>query len=151
MVNLANFRPRRPLIPCGWEERHAPILDGSRTAIVELWSGPADGTPEWVYDPTTKAEVRNHGTRLHADGTITARIQRLGTGTETEAGAQDVTIRTYLIALPRHISDGLTPHARVHVTEINDDHMQGRWLQVIDIQGGSLRFERHLIALDNLG
>lgn len=149
MVNVANYRPRPGLhvIPPTWEQHHKLTVDGTRTATVEIWSGPEDGR-DWVYDPATKTSVRDHGTLL-AGGT--ARIQRLLTEDTQPAGEQNVTTRRYLVTLDRNISDHLTTDARVKVLTSGDPILEGRYLSVLDIQGGSLRFERDLICLDNLG
>lgn len=148
MVNVANYRPRPGLavIPPEWEQHHKLTVDGTRTATVEIWSGPADGQ-EWVYDPVTKTSVRNHGTLL-AGGT--ARIQRILTEDTQPAGEQDLTTRRYLVTLDRNISGDLTILSRVKVIASGDPLIDGRYLSVLDIQSGSLRFERDLICLDNL-
>lgn len=154
MVDLTRYRPlprrRGGLIPDGWERYHARAVAGSRTAEVELWTGPQSGEPEWLFDPVKKTETRNRGRRLYPDCTIWARIQRLVSEDGATAGEQAVTARRYLIALDREVSDGLNPNALVHVICSGDDYLDDRWLSVVDIQGGSLRFERHLVALDHL-
>ena len=139
-----------PLIPHGWQERHGQAVAGSRTAEVQLWTGPSAGEPEWVWDEAARSETRNRGERLLPDHLITARLQRLVTEDIQPAGEQDVTSRRYLVALDREISDGLNPDMLVHVIDAGDPYLDGRWLSVVDIQGGSLRFERHFVALDNL-
>lgn len=150
MVNASGYRPRPGLavIPTGWEQHHKPVADGTRTATVELWSGPIGG-PEWLYDRAAKTEVRNHGTRLHPGVTITARVQRLREEDDATAGQQDIATRRYLITLDRDLADALTLTGRVRVVDC-DPYLDGRYLSIVDIQGGSLRFERDLICLDNL-
>ena len=148
MVNVAAYQPRQALdalIPPGWQVRHSDALDGSRTAAVEVWSGPADGTPEWVYSPATKTEARNHGTLLSSP---TARIQRLLTEQEQASGEQDVTTRRYLVALPQAAT--VTLGNRIKVIDSGDPLLDGRYLSVVDVQGGSLRFERHAVCVDNM-
>lgn len=147
MVNTAGFQPRDgiALIPDGFEAHGAASLDGTHTADVELWTGPADGAPEWSYDPATKTETRNHGTLVTY---AQARLQRLLSENEQPAGEQDVTTRRYLVVLPWDASWVTT---RTHVKVLSGDPLlEGRWLSVLDAQGGSLRFERHLICLNNL-
>lgn len=147
-MNMAAFAPREgiTLIPDGFQAHGATALEGSHTADVELWSGPEDGAPEWIFNPDTGTEARNHGTRT---ATATARIQRLLSEAETAAGEQDVTSRRYLVALPWDAST-VTTRSRVKVLASGDPLLDGRFLSVLDAQGGSLRFERHLICLDNL-
>lgn len=148
MVNTAAFQPRDgiSLIPEGFQSHGAAAVSGSRTADVELWTGPADGEPDWVYSPATKTEVRNHGEMVTY---AQARIQRLLSEAEQPVGEQDVTTRRYLVALPW---DASWVTLRIHVKVLTGDPLlEGRWLSVADAQGGSLRFERHLICVDNLG
>lgn len=146
VVNLAGWQPRDglTLLPDGWEQHNAAPLNGTRTADVEVWSGPADGEPEWVY--TAGTETRNHGTLIASP---TARIQRLLSEDEQPAGEQEVTTRRYLVALPRDLAE-VTTRARIKVVDSGDAHLDGHYLSVADVQGGSLRLERHLICLDNL-
>lgn len=148
MVNTSAYQPRQALdalIPPGWQARHSDALAGARTAAVELWSGPADGDQEWTFSPELGTEARNHGTLLSSP---TARIQRLLTEQEQASGEQDVTTRRYLVALPQ--SATVTLGNRIKVIDSGDPLLDGRYLSVVDVQGGSLRFERHLIAIDNL-
>lgn len=147
MVNTAAWQPRAglALIPDGFEQLGAQVADGSHTASVELWSGPADGDPEWVYAGGT--ETRNHGSLLTS---ATARVQRLLSEAEQAAGEQDVTTRRYLLGLSLDLAE-ITLRARVKVVDSGDAQLNGRYLSVVDILGGSLRFERHLVCIDNLG
>ena len=145
MVNLAAWKPRPgiTLLPDGFEQYGQHALSGSHTADVEIWSGPADGAPEWVF--AAGVETRNHGT-LVTTGQV--RIQRLLSEGESTAGEQDVTSRRYLVALSWDAS-WVTTRTRIKVLA-GDPLLEGRYLSVVDVQGGSLRFERHLIAIDNL-
>lgn len=145
MVNVAAFTPRVQLIPDAFAAHHQLTLGQSHSAEVELWSGPAAGEGEWLY--ADGAETRNHGTLVTAQP-VSARIQRLLTEREATAGEQDVTTRRYLVALD-HDTATLTTKARVKVLA-GDPLLEGRYLSVLDVQGGSLRLERHLVCLDNM-
>ena len=147
MVNTAAFAPREgiTLIPDGFQTHGAAALEGSHTADVELWSGPDDGEPEWIFDPATKTEVRNHGQMVTY---VAARLQRLLSENEQSAGEQDVTSRRYLVALTWNAS-WVTTRTRVKVLT-GDPLLNGRFLSVVDPQAGSLRFERHLVCVANL-
>lgn len=152
MVSTANFRPRDgiELIPDDWEARHKPVVDGSRTAVVEVWAGPAAGEKDWTYDSDTKKDVENHGSQLFASETVTARIQRLAADSQEVVGGQKVTHRRYLVPMDREIAEGLTTRTRLRVVECSDPLLEGVYLYVQDIQKGSLRWERDLVCLENL-
>lgn len=147
MVNVAAYRPRPglTLIPDGLEAHAAQAVAGSRTAAVEIWSGPAGGAPEWVF--SGGREMRDHGTLLTPEP-IAARIQRLLTERELEAGEQDVTTRRYLVALPHDTTVALG--SLLKVIDSGDPLLDGRYLSVVDAQGGSLRIERHAVCVDNM-
>ena len=149
MVDTSTYTPRSALadlIPPGWEVRHGNALQSARTAGVEIWTGPADGTPEWVYDPLTKTEVRNHGTLVT---TAMARVQRLLGDLVQDTGTQDVSTRQYLVVLPWEAS-WLTTRTHIRIMTSGDPLIDGRYMSVVDPQGGSLRFERHVVCEDNL-
>lgn len=147
MVNLGNFRPRVAVIPDGWEQHHKPTVDGTRTATVEVWSGPAEGESDWEWDPVVGDDVPNHGSLVLPDP-VTARIQRLLTEDEYATGGQNLKSRRYLVTLDRNLPT-LTPRARLRVVQC-DPELDGKYLHVLDIQGGSLRFERDLICIETL-
>lgn len=147
MVNVGNYRTRPgvTVIPTGWEQHHKPTVDGSRTATVELWSGPADGESDYRF--VDGAEVPNHGDQLTAQP-VTARIQRLLSEDESVTGGQQITTRRYLVTLDRD-TPSLTTRARVLVVQC-DPELDGKYLHVQDVQGGSLRFERDLICFETV-
>lgn len=146
MVNLAGWQPRAgvTVLPDGWGQHNAAPLSGTRTATVQVWSGPADGAPEWVL--VDGQETRDHGALL---GSPSVRIQRLADAVYADAGTQQVVTRRYLVALPRDLAE-VTTRARIKVVDSGDAQLDGHYLSVADVQGGSLRLERHLICLDNL-
>lgn len=137
---------RLKLIPDGWEARHAAVLVGSQTATIAAYSPPVDGE-EWVWDETLRRSVPARGAVLHPE--LTARVQRLREEVVAMAGGQEITVHRYLIALPRDTS-GVGVGCQVDVTASTDLDLTGQSLYVVDEMRGSLRFERHLLALDHL-
>lgn len=151
MVNTAAYRPRPGLsvIPAGFNEHHQPAVNGTHTATVEYWTGPAAGEPEVAWDHTTHTETRNYGTRI-PDKPIPARVQRILSEDTTTAGGQTVTTRSYRVTTNHDAPEALTVDGFVKVLD-GDPYLDGRWLSVSDVQGNSLTFERAIICLDNLG
>ena len=139
MVNLA-------IIPDGWEQRHAAALTGTHTATVKISAPPAGGEL-WTWDTTQGKSVPASGSVLHPS--LTARVQRLREEAHTEAGGQGATTQRYLIALGRDVAN-VGVGCIVDVTASSDPDLTGQRLHVVDELRGSLRFERHLLAVDHL-
>lgn len=139
MVNLR-------VIPAGWEERHAAVMVGTQTATVTIRDTPTDGET-WVWDPVLKKSMPAVGAILHEE--VTARLQRLREEIVTIAGGQEVTVHRYLIALPRDTA-GVGVGCTIRVDTSTDPDLTGQTLHVVDEMRGSLRFERHLLAVDHL-
>ena len=137
---------RLKLIPDGWEARHAAVLTGSRTATVDIYSPPPDGEL-WVYDAALEQTVPARGPLLHRQQQ--ARVQRLREEGTAPAGGQTATVQRHLVALDRDI-DGVGVGCQIDVTASTDPDLTGQTLHVVDELRGSLRFERHLLALDHL-
>lgn len=135
-------RPNTPVIHPRWEEHHRPVADGTHTATITFKrpSGPP------VFDDTT-------GTTTQPTATVFSgpcRIQELGRGDQiTIAAGQRITDRRYQVSLSITASD-LQLDDIGTVDTANDPSLPGRPLRVIDVQRGSLTFERNLICIDDL-
>ena len=151
MVNVAAFQPRPgvAVVPDGFTAHHLPTVDGTHTATVEYWTGPAAGENPFVWDPVEKTEVPNRGTRT-PDRPIPARIQRVLSEKVGVAGGQQVTTRSYMVTTNEDTPDALTVAGFVRVLD-GDPYLDGHWLAVQDIHGNSFSFERAIICLDNQG
>lgn len=151
MVNTAAFRPRPGItvIPDSFITYHEPTVDGTHLATVELWTGPAAGEPAVVWNDVTHTETRNYGTRV-PDMPVAARIQNVSVVAGVTAGSQDVTTRSYRVTTNQAIPEGLTVSGFVKIVD-GDPYLEGRYLSVEDIHGGTFAFERVLVCLDNLG
>lgn len=137
---------RLKVIPDGWEERHATVMNGTHTATVNIY-GPPSGGELWVYDKTTRKSVPARGPLIHEQKP--ARVQRLREENTIPAGGQTATVQRHLIALGRDVS-GVGVGCQVEVTASTDPGLTCQVLYVVDELRGSLRFERHLLALDHL-
>lgn len=132
-------RPGSRVIPTGWEARHRPVLESTRTATVTFrrFSGPP------VFDPETGSTTRPRVVVY----TGAFRIQQQAPS-ETDAAAQDITTHAYQlsgdVAVDLQINDVGTVDAST------DPTLVGRELRVTDVQRGSLLFERTFTATDNL-
>lgn len=145
-VNVPKVRDGLEVVPNYWEEYHEPVAAGTRTIAVDIYAGPAPGEPNQNWDPVARVDRPNHGTWLYQ---TSARIQRLITGQEEPAGGREATSQRYLVTLHRDRAPSLLN--RIRVIPGGDPLLDGKYLSIIDVQGGSLRWERDLICLDNLG
>ena len=137
------------MIPTGWSQHHAPVAAGGMNAHVVI-RDPAEATQgEWDTETGTRPYVPGPA---HYDGP--ARIQELNDAHEATQADQDVTTRTYLIQLlfdAPHIEQGW----QVTVTEAENDTDLIAWttdrpLVIADVQHGSERFTRDIVASANL-
>lgn len=132
-------RPGSRVIPTGWEARHRPVLESTRTATVTFrrFSGPP------VFDPETGSTTRPRV--VVCSGTF--RIQQQAPS-ETDAAAQDITTHAY------QLSGDVTVDLQINdvgtVDASTDPTIVGRELRVTDVQRGSLLFERTFTCTDNL-
>lgn len=138
-------RPGWQLLPDGWEAHHTPVAAQQMTGTCHIWSGPATRTT----DPTTGEVVWGYGTRL-TTGPVPVRLQQLVTDSDQPAGGQQVTTHRYRATLSRP-TDSPSTQWILEVVTSSDASLTGLHLQVIDILRGTLRWQRDLIATDNLG
>ena len=136
-INGLNRRGSQ-ILPAGWEEHHRDIPDETATATIRLHAGTE---PEWVYDPAAGIDVPNLGPIIWEG---LARVQQRAEVRTATAGVQQVTIHRYLVSIPREIPGGKW----IKVLESGDPELD--LLRVTDVLKGSLRWERDLVATDNL-
>lgn len=135
MRPVAQGRPGTEVIPTGWAGAHAPVLDGTRTATVDLRK--PGGTSAWSDDEQRTVTVP-HPPYAAA---VTARVQAVPAQERTSEVAGDTAhIRDYLVTL----DPTLTPadDDLVDVTSCDDADLTGRTLRIVDVIRGSLAFER---------
>lgn len=144
MVGLPNHQ----VIPPGWQDLHRPVAESTMTGICKV-HGP-DAPPVWpAVEPSP-------GHTYASDAPC--RVQALVSATEAEAVTQQVTTRRYLVTLPLSrvpalaVTDKgpwvtLTGYKPGHE---GDPHLVGRRLKVVDVQRGTLVWERDLVCVDDL-
>lgn len=136
------------VIPAGWSQHHAPTAAGGMNATVQVHN-PAAATTGW--NPVTESQDSVPGPPVY-DGP--ARVQEYMRATLTEQTGQSVSQRRYRIQLlfdAPHVEEGWT----VTVTAAVNDTDLIAWtatrpLVIEDVQHGSERFTRDLVATINL-
>lgn len=130
------------VIPAGWEAYHRPVLDTTRTATITFrrFSGPP------VHDPDTGSTDRPKAVVFSG----TCRIQDHVTNAAGAfvAGAERITVHAYQVSLD--VEADLQIDDVGTVDACNDPTLTGRELRAVDLQRGSLLFERTVICVDNL-
>lgn len=131
-----------------WSKHHAPVAAGGMNATVVI-RNPAEATTG--YDETTDQQTSIPGP-AHYDGP--ARVQELNDSHDAAQADQQVTTRTYLLQL-LFDAPQLEQGWHVEVTACaNDTNLVARTadrpMVVTDVQSGSERFTRDLVATINL-
>ncbi|WBL18515.1 DUF6093 family protein [Citricoccus sp. NR2] len=137
-----------PVIPEGWAAHHRPVANSTMTGICTL-TGPAGG-----YDYET-GELAP-GETLVAD--VPCRVQELKREARADAAGQLVDTRQYLVTLPLDQVPNLTITDAGPVVTVTgyadghdgDPHLLGRPLRVLNVQHGTLLWERDLTCVDDL-
>jgi hypothetical protein len=140
----AQGRPRTPVIDAGWEDQHRPVAEKTMTATCTIRH--PGGTK--VFDTTTGLTTT---TPLIPFYIGVCRVQALAVGdNRADVAGQQVSSAGYLITVPWSV-DEVAVDDQVTVTGSSDGSLTGLTLTVTTVQRGSLRFERDLICLDDLG
>lgn len=141
--------PGYKVIPDGWAAHHRPVANSTMTYLCDIYlPGGAAPYPEpagWDGLKLLKADVP-------------CRVQELNRPTATTTVEQPTRVRDYLVTLPL---DGLPDipvgergailkNFRPKSPADADPQLAKRTLRAIDIQHGSLMWERDLICTDNL-
>jgi len=133
------------VIHADWSKHHQPVAEGAMTAVCRIET---PGVGPGSTDPGTESKIPAAPIVIIDD--CPCRIQEIDSATEATQAGQQVTERRYLIPVPADVPD-VPEGAHIVITAAdNDAHLVGRRLQVTDVQYGSERFERDLIATDNL-
>ncbi|WP_191564921.1 DUF6093 family protein [Janibacter melonis] len=142
----------RVIHPC-WSRHHQPVATGGMNARCTI-TDPDRSTPgEWDneaggYGPSTPFVVLPE----HPDGKDgwPCRVQAIQSDQDTEQAGQDSTLRRYLVQLDDPALTTLPDIEEGHRIEItsavNDAHLVGEHLTIVDVQHGSERFTRDVVA-----
>lgn len=130
--------PSSRVIPDGWDAHHRPVASATMTArcvINRITTG--------SYNSTTKQYGANIETPIY---TGPCRIQqRTSAERATAFGEQQVTTRSYLVAIEWDAAEVLVDDV-VTVTDATDPELATRTLRVTDVQYGSNQWQRDLYA-----
>lgn len=131
------------VVPVGWEAHHRPVLETTWTATVTFQrpNGPA------VFDPATGSTTQPKAVVF--TGAVRIQHKEIGTASATVAAGEKVTAHRYQVSGP--VEMDLRTDDVGTVDACDDPTLTGRELRVIDVQRGSLLFERDVICIDNLG
>lgn len=137
------------VIPEGWSRHHQKPATGGMNASCRV-TDPARSVPG-VFDPATGQ--RGASSPHVVIDAAACRVQALRGGDAAEQAAQPTARRDYLIQLDDAGLDTLTTIEAGYVVTIlasvNDPHLVGRGLEVVDVQYGSERFTRDVVCRDN--
>jgi hypothetical protein len=132
------------MMPPAFEVDHARVMDGSRTGEAVI-HGPSNGKP--VFRPELNYSVAPDAPVLY-EGSI--RVQALSAADRSRiVGDQDVTTRSYLAAID-HDAPRIPAGAVITFTTTTDGWLAGDQLFVRNGDLGTVRFERHLYAIDDV-
>jgi hypothetical protein len=140
----AQGRPGTAVIPAAWENQHRPVAEKTMTAGCTIRHPGGTKTFDAATGLTTTTPLIPYYTGI-------CRVQALAVGdSRVQVAEQQVTSASYLISVPADVSEVATDD-QVTITGSTDLSLTGKTLRVTSVQRGSLRFERDLIALDDLG
>jgi len=138
-------RPGSHVIHPDWEQRHRPTATATMTAQCVIDREDPDGTP--VFDPIAGVTTRPRITVY----TGPCRVQRRSVAeSERQSGDQEVTTADYLVVI-EHDAEDVQVADRVTIGASSDPTLTGHALTVASVMRGSLRFERDLTCVDDLG
>lgn len=142
--NRAHGRPSTRMVPENFEPDHARVMTGSRTALCVI-HGPATG--ERVFDPDLGYSVVPGAPKLYEGST---RVQALSAAARSRiVGEQDQGVASYLAAID-HDAPRIPVGSIITFTTTSDDWLVDDYLTVKNGDLGTVRFERHLYAVDDV-
>lgn len=148
--------PSTRIIPAGWSQHHQRPMATSMNARVAI-TDPARSTPgEWDEDEGGYGPGQPHyvaggpnDTRVDWREGVPARLQAQDGEAEVLQVTQQVATRRYLLQLPADVPDVQTGHHVTVLSAVNDAHLVGVVMTIVDEQHGSERFTRDLILEHN--
>lgn len=153
-LTVAPFAGTKVIHPA-WSRHHQPVASGGMNAACVI-TDPTRGTPgEWdedtgEYGPSTPHVVLD---APPGEPGWPCRVQAVQSDQDNEQAGQDSTTRRYLVQLDdpnlATLPDVEVGHVITITAAVNDSHLVGLHLQVVDVQHGSERFTRDLVAVHN--
>lgn len=134
-------RPGSQVIPTGWEAHHSPVAEAVMTAacvITRLTS-----TVPVPYDQGTGRSTYSTPPTIYSGACRVQRSARIGM--VGQVGETPTTVRRYMVGIPL-AADPIQVNDLVTVTDATDSALVGLRLRVTDVTGGSLVWERDLLA-----
>lgn len=148
--------PGTRVVPEGWSRHHQPVATGGMNARCHITD--PDKTTPGTPDPATGTRgpgTPHHVLPTHPDGQPgwPCRVQAVQSDEDTTQTGQDSTARRYLIQLDdpnlTTVPDVEVGHTVTILAAVNDPRLVGEAMTVTDVQHGSERFTRDLIAAHN--
>lgn len=145
------------VVPADWSRHHQPVARGGMNARCTI-TDPARATPGGPLDPNTgeyPPTVPFDVLDEHPDGEPgwPCRVQAIQSDQDTEQAGQDSTTRRYLVQLDDPDLATLPDIEQGYVVTVlaatNDAHLVGEHLTIVDVQHGSERFTRDVVAVHN--
>jgi hypothetical protein len=140
----AQGRPGTPVIPAGWGESHAQVIDRALSTASTVTIGPAGGTAAW--DEGLGRTVTQPAAAVYAGP---AELMAVSDTARALTVVEDpVKTRVYDVTLPYAASAGIETEMVITVDPGDPDPiLAGRTLRVHAIERGSRRFSRVLLAV----
>lgn len=130
------------VIPVGWEAHHRPVLETTWTATITF----RRFVGEPMFNPATGSTTR--ASLVVYSGPCRIQHHETTSAGSTVAAGQEITSHDYQVSGPVEMDLKVDDVGTVDAA--NDPTFIGRGLRVIDIQRGSLLFQRDVICTDNL-
>lgn len=137
------------VVPAGWSRHHQPTATGGMNARCDI-TDPHRATPGQWDEGTGE---NGPGRPYYLARGVACRVQAVQGEQDTEQADQTSTARRYLVQVDdpnlSTLADIEYGHVVTITAAINDPHLIGLDLHVVDVQHGSERFTRDLIAVHN--
>lgn len=135
-------RPGTKVIPDGWQESAAKVVESTFDCTVQI--GPPGATPTW--NEGAKATLSSPAAAAY-DGPATITPLDEDGEQQTVVAEDQVPLRRYQVKI-RHAAGAVEVGHVVTVAEAPDAALTGRRLEVTAVEMGSRRFSRILTAVD---
>lgn len=129
------------VMPAGWEAHHRPVLETTRTATITFRRFTGTTTFDAATGSSTRASI------VVFTGEVRIQEHQV-TAHAIVAAAERITTHHYQVSGPVEMDLEIDDVGTVDAA--NDPSLVGREFRVVDIQRGSLLFQRDVFCTDNL-